>query len=103
MLARSFTEACAHAAFARRALLKPSGTFYPKHVVAYACLASVRTTDVCGFDVRAFNAFRNNDALWSDSEHVALTEKPGDARALSASAAAGTPSHAASAAQLAWL
>ena len=50
------------AAFARKQLLKPGGTFYPRRATAYAALASVRTTDCCGFDVRLFNTFRNQPA-----------------------------------------
>ena len=32
-------------------LLKPGGTFYPRGAIAYAALASVRTTTICGFDL----------------------------------------------------
>ena len=64
------------ASFARAALLKKGGTFYPRSAKAWACLASVRTTQTCGFDTRPFNVFRNFDKgeVVYDFEEVLLNE-----------------------------
>ena len=63
------------ARFARRSLLKPGGTFYPRGATVYAALASIRTTACCGFDVRPFNVFRNSDGEpVYDYEEVILNE-----------------------------
>ena len=57
--------------------------FVPRKLRLYAVLLSVRTQDVAGFDLRGFNAFRNNSATWYDYEHVVLMEKPHYAQCLS--------------------
>ena len=62
------------ARLARRRLLRPGGTFYPRRSVAYAALASVRTTSVCGFDCRPWNAFRHWEGPVYDFEEVLLNE-----------------------------
>ena len=41
-------------------LLRPGGTFAPGRLRVQAVLASVRTGSCCGFDLRAFNVFRNS-------------------------------------------
>ena len=43
----------------------------------YGSLLSMRTTDVSGFDLRAFNAFRNNSATHCDVDHVNATDLHG--------------------------
>ena len=58
------------ARLARRNLLRPGGTFYPKKAIAYAALASVRITDVEGFDARPWNVFRSTDPPVYDMEEV---------------------------------
>lgn len=46
---------------ARQVLLRPGGLFLPSRLRVHAALASIRTTVVSGFDLRAFNAFRSNE------------------------------------------
>ena len=53
-------EGAVAARLARAHLLVEGGTFAPCKVQVYAALASIRTTQVNGFDLRLFNAFRSN-------------------------------------------
>ena len=59
---------------ARRALLADGGRFIPSVVRVHACPLALRTTAVSGFDLRAFNAFRNNDSSLYDAEHAWVIE-----------------------------
>ena len=61
---------------ARQLLLRPGAPFIPGKLRVHAALASIRTTAVSCFDLRAFNAFRSNDSLFYDIEHV-LAAEPG--------------------------
>ena len=67
---------------ARAHLLRPHGLFSPRRVRIVGVLASVRTTRVSGFDLRAFNAFRVSEGARCayDLEHLQISE-PGVALA----------------------
>ena len=75
------SELLRQARLARALLLRPNGCFHPRRIAVRCMLVSLRCTDVAGFDLRAFNAFRTCEFV--DLEHVELTE-PGVARRLSA-------------------
>ena len=75
------SELLRQARLARALLLRPGGRFHPRRVAVRCMLLSVRCSDVAGFDLRAFNAFRTCEFV--DLEHIELTE-PGVARRLSA-------------------
>lgn len=80
-----FADGLLHLArLARRSLLAPSGRFVPSRLRVFAAVHSVRTTCIAGFDLRAFNAFRNHEAIWYDAEHAASEEGPKNSRCLSA-------------------
>ena len=55
-------------------LLRPGGTFVPARARVYGALASVLVGRVAGFDLSAFNAFRSNDSVWVDLEHLAASD-----------------------------
>jgi len=55
-------------------LLSGGGRFAPGRIRVLGALVSLRTTSVCGFDLRGFNAFRSNASVWTDLEHVAAAD-----------------------------
>ena len=69
---------------ARAHLLRPHGVFSPCCVRIVGVLASVRTTRVSGFDLRAFNAFRVSEGARCayDLEHLEISEPGVTAAAL---------------------
>ena len=61
-------------------LLAPDVKVIPSRAVVRACLIEKRLTDVCGFDLRAMNAYRwhpTADALDTGSGHHVLSEATG--------------------------
>ena len=53
------------------------GAFVPSRATVYAAIASIRLGEVSGFDLSAFNAFRCNDSVWIDIEHIKATDMYG--------------------------
>ena len=72
---------------ARRKLLVPGGRFVPSIIRVHACPLALRTTAVSGFDLRAFNAFRNNESSLYDAEHACVVEGARNVRCLAQAAA----------------
>ena len=65
---------CRHA---HKRLLRLGGSFVPSRATVYAAIASIRLGEVSGFDLSAFNAFRCNDSVWIDIEHIKATDMYG--------------------------
>ena len=55
-------------------LRQPGGRFIPARARCYGALASLRIEEISGFDLSAFNAFRSNDSVFIDLEHVWATD-----------------------------
>ncbi|KAL1530096.1 hypothetical protein AB1Y20_001018 [Prymnesium parvum] len=60
---------------ARSKFLTKKGTMLPRRIVLWGALGSVRTKRVSGFDLRGFNALRNNAGAVYDMEEVMLNEQ----------------------------
>ena len=66
----------------------PGLRFIPARATAYGCLVSLRVGEISGFDLRAFNAFRSNESVFVDIEHLEATDHFGRHRAVLLSAPA---------------
>ncbi|KAL1515803.1 hypothetical protein AB1Y20_002419 [Prymnesium parvum] len=54
--------------------------FVPARATVYCALLSLRVHQIAHFDLRQFNAFRSNDSVFVDVEHLAATDKYGRQR-----------------------